>query len=275
MRALLIALALLALGSGTAASATPEVRVLETYPAGQSVTLANSQTFYLRLAYASDKPIGIWLHPYYRGKQAAAGTSPSIQYTGKGQALAWFFLSEPGQRIDEIRIEAGDGGNDMPVVATYPVAVTQGTARIDANSPWAPTEPDWVSTLREQSNERLEASMGASEDEAGTGGMAILGGFMLLVGALGIGGLAAPLLALRRWQGGWKLAAAVPAGIVGFVILRIVVDTGADPTSHNLWPFEVLIAGLASLAVVGALAVARRLTANPSGPLDMTGGPRR
>jgi hypothetical protein len=81
---------------------------------------------------------------------------------------------------------------------------------------------------------------------------------MLVVGALGLGGLVFPLLALWRWQGGWKLAAAVPAGIVGFVILRIAVGTAADPTSHNLWPFEVLIAGLASLAIIGALALARR-----------------
>jgi hypothetical protein len=272
---MLCALCLLVLGWGATASATPEVRVLETYPAGQSVTLANKQTYYVRLAYDSDKPIGIWLHPYYRGKQAPAGTSPSIQYTGKGQALAWFFLSEPGQRVDEIRIEAGDGGHDTPVVATYRVAVTQGTARIDPDSPWAPTEPSWVSTLREQSEKHIAAEMNASQSDVGAGGLAFLGGFMLLVGALGLGGLVAPLLALRRWQGGWKLAAAVPAGIVGFVILRIVVDTGADPTSHNLWPFEVLMAGLASLAIIGVLALARRLTANPSAPLDISGGSQR
>jgi hypothetical protein len=53
----------------------------------------------------------------------------------------------------------------------------------------------------------------------------------------------------------------VPAGIVGFVILRIAVDTAADPTSHNLWPLEVLIAGFASLAIVGVLALARRFVA--------------
>jgi hypothetical protein len=38
--------------------------------------------------------------------------------------------------------------------------------------------------------------------------------------------------------------AAVPAPILA----RIVVDTTKDPTSHNLWPFEVIIA-----AVIGAL----------------------
>jgi hypothetical protein len=114
--------------------------------------------------------------------------------------------------------------------------------------------------------------MDASQDDVGAGGLAFLGGFMLLVGALGIGGLVFPLLALWRWQGGWKLAAAVPAGIVGFVILRIVVDTAGDPTSHNLWPFEVLIAGFASLAVTGVLALTRRMTAGARGPGGISGG---
>jgi hypothetical protein len=40
------------------------------------------------------------------------------------------------------------------------------------------------------------------------------------------------------------VGAAVPAPILA----RIVVDTTKDPTSHNLWPFEVIIA-----AVIGAL----------------------
>jgi len=38
-----------------------------------------------------------------------------------------------------------------------------------------------------------------------------------------------------------------------------VVDTARDPTSHNLWPFELLMWGAASVAIVGVLALARRL----------------
>jgi hypothetical protein len=272
MRAILFALCLLVSGWGGAAGAQPLVHVLETYPAGQSVTLADHQTFYVRLSYDSDEPIGIWLDAYYRGKEVSAGSNPSPRYTGKGEALAWFFLQEPGQRVDEIRIQAGNGGYEMPVAATYRVDVTQGTARIDPTSPWAPTEPRWVSTMREQNRKRMEAaSTAASEADIGAGETAFFAGFMLLVGALGLGGLAAPVLALRRWRGGWKLAAAVPAGIVGFVILRIVVDTAADPTSHNLWPLEVLIAGFASLAIIGALALARRMIAGARGPGGISG----
>jgi hypothetical protein len=83
---------------------------------------------------------------------------------------------------------------------------------------------------------------------------------MLVVLALGIGGIALPILAVRRWQGNWRLAAAVPALFVGFVVLRIVLGTALDPTSHNLWPFEILQASVLSLVLVGVLAVGRRIT---------------
>ena len=47
--------------------------------------------------------------------------------------------------------------------------------------------------------------------------------------------------------------------MMAFVVLRIVVDVARDPTSHNLWPFELLMWGAASVGILGALAVARRL----------------
>jgi hypothetical protein len=50
----------------------------------------------------------------------------------------------------------------------------------------------------------------------------------------------------------------VPAAVIGFVVLRIVVDTSRDPTSHNLWPFEILQFGVVALVIIGILKVARR-----------------
>ncbi len=49
--------------------------------------------------------------------------------------------------------------------------------------------------------------------------------------------------------------AAVPAAVV----LRIVVETVADPTSHNLWPFEVVIASVLGMAAAGAGVLLARL----------------
>jgi uncharacterized membrane protein YfcA len=41
---------------------------------------------------------------------------------------------------------------------------------------------------------------------------------------------------------------AVTAGFVLAVLGRVGVETSRDPTSHNLWPFEVIIAGSIGLA---------------------------
>ena len=60
------------------------------------------------------------------------------------------------------------------------------------------------------------------------GDTVLFSGFMLAVLALGIGGLVAPVWAVRRWQGGWRIAAAVPLAIMAFVVIRIVIDTARD-----------------------------------------------
>jgi len=263
MRMMLFAFCLLVSGWGSAVSAKPEVRVLETYPAGQSITLPRNQDFYLRLAYASDTPVGIWINPYFRGKEVPAGTSPSPRYSGKGEALGWFFFTNPGQRVDEIRIKAGDGGYDTPVVATYRVNVTAGSRpALDPSSPWAPNEPQWIGYMREESKKQLEARMNATQRDSGPAAFVFLGGFMLIVLGLGIVGAVAPIWAMRRWEGGWRLAAAAPLGLLGLVILRIIVETSIDPTSHNLWPFEVLMASFASLGAMVLFAVLRRVRSN-------------
>lgn len=68
-----------------------------------------------------------------------------------------------------------------------------------------------------------------------------------------VGFLAAEVFALVRWKGLWRLIALLPVLIVGFIAVRIVVDTQADPTSHNLWPFEVFLSSILSLAFLGVL----------------------
>jgi flagellar biosynthesis protein FliR len=56
---------------------------------------------------------------------------------------------------------------------------------------------------------------------------------------------------------------AVAAGFVLAVLARVAVETSRDPTSHNLWPFEVVIAGgiglMAGLAGVLTARLVQRL----------------
>ena len=252
---LLFALTLIALAGG--ARAETEVRVLATYPAGDPVTLGKGQTFYVHIGYTTDEPVKIWARPFFQGREVAAGSNPSRSHTGSGETLGWFFFMEPGKQVDEVRITVGDGSQaGTRLIPTHPVRIT-GSDQSAAST----SEPDWLVTLRQQ-EERLQRE--EFEKRASTppsaGDTLFFGGFMLAVAALGIGGVAAPFWAIRRWRGGWRVAAAVPAVMTGFVVLRIVVDTAGDPTSHNLWPFEILQIGALSLVVIGVLLAARRFS---------------
>jgi hypothetical protein len=61
----------------------------------------------------------------------------------------------------------------------------------------------------------------------------------------------------------WRTVLVTSAAVPGAVFARVIVDAWRDPTSHNLWPLEILIALVMGLAVtvLGALlgSVFRRL----------------
>ena len=246
--------ALMAVQSAVAATT---VELLATEPAGPTVTLGSSQTFYMRIAYSTDTPVRIWARPYFEGREVNAGSNPSRVHEGEGEALVWFFfLGEPGQRVDEIRISAGDGSQaGTHEVKRLPVKITAGTAPAQTKA-----EPAWLAQLKaEEARLQREDYERRMSEPLSTGDRAFAAGFMLAVLAIGIGGIALPIRAMRRWQGGWRLAAAVPAGWVGLVVLRIVFGTAVDPTSHNLWPFEILQASVVSLVLIGAMMLGRRV----------------
>ena len=81
----------------------------------------------------------------------------------------------------------------------------------------------------------------------------------LLAGA--VAGLAAQVLLGRRVS---STAGLIAAGYIVAVMTRVFVETMADPTTHNLWPFEVIIGGGVGLlggaigARLGSLVDARR-----------------
>lgn len=239
------------------AHAGATLRVLETWPAGDRVVLGRNQNFYLRLAYDTDTPVGIWVQPHFQGKRVNVGSNPSQRHAGSGETFGWFFFMQPGDEVDEIRITAGDGSlNNTPVVATWSGHVLGGGEAVNAQAP-----PAWIA--------EMSARAKAAQDEAyraqmhtpvSAGDVALMSGFMLAMLAVGLLGFAAPAWGLWRWGGGWRLAAVVPAALMAFVVLRIAFDTVRDPTSHNLWPFEILQAGVLSVVVTAALWGVRKLT---------------
>lgn len=236
-------------------AASSTVEVLETYPPGDQVTLGRNQNFYIRLRYATDRPIGIWAEPFFRGRPADAGNNGSYKHTDSGEALGWFFFPSNTGEVDEIRIKAGDGSRDgTPVVLTYPVHVVASTLEGQPDP-----QPEWVGRLKARDAEQQQrASQAYSNAPTSTGTALLANSFMWVVLALAVGGFVMPVRALVRWRGGWRLAAMVPAALMSFAVLRVIVGVSMDPTSHNLWPFEILMVGLLSVVIMGALLLARR-----------------
>lgn len=247
---LALAASLTALDVGAAATA----RVVDLEPATPA-TLGRGTTLYARIEYSTDEPINLWARPYLHGDEVKKTMSnASVWHTGSGEALGWFELTEPGH-VDEIRIRAGGGKPYREwELARLPVELAWTTA-----APGGSPRPEWVDELaaREQAQMRAQVEQQAREPVS-TGSVALFSGFMLVVLALLLGGIAVPLWSVWKWRGGWRLAAAVPAALIGFVVLRIIVDTSRDPTSHNLWPFEILQFGTVALIAIGIMKFIRR-----------------
>jgi hypothetical protein len=259
LRATALLVMAICLMMGGRAHAETTVTVLETYPSGDEITLGPNQCYYVRIAYSTDTPVHIWVNPYFRGKPANAGSNPSGEYIGAGEAFGWFFLSKPDAEVDEVRIAVGDGSYARtPVLATLRVHVVGGAA------PAAGREPAWIAAMKRRAAEEERRDYEARMREPATGStlgdVALFGGFMLAVAVIGIGAVIMPIRALRRWRGGWRYAALVAIAPVAFVVLRIVLDVARDPTSHNLWPFEIVQIGVVSLVLLAIFAIARKAT---------------
>ena len=250
-----IILLLASLAFASVAHATTKVELLETFPpSGSDIVVPPGKDVYLRIAYETDTPAHIWARPYFQGREVAAGSSPSPEYSGKGELLGFFFLDPPGGQVDEIRVTAGNGSrNGTPEIARFPIR-----AYSYAGAHALPPEPEWVVSMRDAHNKAMDDAFKARMNEpVGAGGAAIFGGFMLVFAALGLLGLGWPAWALWRWRDKWRLWAAIPLAAMGFVVLRIMLGTAIDPTSHNLWPFEILMAGACSVLAMIVISLLR------------------
>lgn len=244
------------LSSGAEARADTQVQVTATDPPGQVITLGRNQNFYLHLRYRSDTPTHLWATAYYRGKPARSGGNPShVLPAGEGEALGWFFLFDPGTQVDEVQIRAGDGTTrGTREVLRYPVAITAG------DTPVASTPPEWVTRLLAVNEAADRAERAAADAEpVSVGAIALFDGFMMTMYTFGLLGFAGPAWGLWRWRGAWRVAAALPALGVTWVVLSLFIDTARDPTSHNLWPFEIVFAGVLSVGAMLVLALLRRI----------------
>lgn len=249
-----LAMLLLVLAAG-AAHAEVRVRVAATDPPA-AATLGRDQPFYVRIHFDADEPVSLWTKAYAGGKPMTGWKSnPSAKWSGSGYALGWISFDKPVE-VDEIRIVAGGGKPYRErEVATYPVKLRWG------DGPAAAATEPWVPELKRATAAAWEAERKAAAAKPPSVGDTVLG-IMVIPVMLGLvlACIGAPLWALWKWRGGWRLAAAIPVAVMAFVVGRIVIDTSRDPTSHNLWPFEIIMSGAAGVGLIVVLALVRRFT---------------
>jgi len=253
MRTIILGLVAWLLCAMAPAQAQTTVRLLGTFPEGSDIAVPTGETVYVRVAYDAPTPIRIWVRPYYQGKEVSAGSGPSLLYRGQGELLGFFFLNEPGH-VDELRVTAGDGSRGgTPEIARWPIRVSS-----YSNAPPLPPAPAWLVRLRDAHNQAMHEQMqsGAGAPPS-AGAVGLFGVFMLVFAALGIVGLAWPAWAVWRWRGKWRAWAMAPLAVLGFVVLRIIVGTALDPTSHNLWPFEIVMVGGGSVLAMAVFTAMR------------------
>jgi hypothetical protein len=91
----------------------------------------------------------------------------------------------------------------------------------------------------------------------------------LLTPALLVVAGSALLLCAGRVAGFWRATCAVGASVAIAVVIRVLVGVAQDPTSHNLWPIEVVIALAVGFLCAAAGAIGGSLVG------AFVGGPRQ
>lgn len=243
-----------ALRAADADDAEVQVEVVEAGPRGERLALPPGSTYHLRLRYASDAPVRIWVRPWSEGREVPTATHGSPLHEGSGETSGWFALDRPWQRVDEVRISIGDGSRHSREVLRHRVHIVA-----DPDAAAAGPEPAWIGENRERNRARDRVDRERPQDDGGLLSSLFASAFVMAIPAVGILGVVLPVLAWRRWRGGWRLAAALPLVAFGLMLLVIIVGVAFDPTSNNLWPLTLMVVAFWGLVWIGFLALLRRV----------------
>jgi hypothetical protein len=260
------ALVTIAVALLTTAADAATVQLLATHPA-QPATLANGHTLNLRIRVESPTAQDIHIvevrsHGAKVGWYATSGIE-SVP-AGGGETVLFTFLQpkEGDVHVDEIMVkttEAGAGATTpdpagethvLPLDATWTVATGVDSAE----------NPAWVTEHRAQTNARRAAARAAEPPPSLWSHLLFFAGSLLFV-ALVIAAYWLPIRWMRRWQGGWRLAAAACMVPITLSIVNITLGLMSDPASHNLFPFEIAIAGAIAFGLMIVVRIAHAIAA--------------
>jgi hypothetical protein len=249
-------LLLLLAAGGTSAKDTPQVTVsiVETDPESPA-TLHGTDNVYVHVHYSAITPIRIWMRPYFQGRTAAAMTMGSPVYpAGEGEAFGWFAFRGTGQ-VDSIHLQVATENSGYPFTErAFPADFSWDGA------PGARHEPAaWVAPFQQQEKQReQEAYQRYAKQPLGVAGEIALAVFGVMVLSALVVCFLWPLWALVRWRGRWRALAALPLLFAVMWVVKDIVEISADPTSHNLLPFEFIEAAIPVAIFMSILWLLRR-----------------
>ncbi|MGH7165332.1 MAG: hypothetical protein ACREIS_07400 [Nitrospiraceae bacterium] len=230
-----------------AAAAEVRVQVLETDPPFPA-TLGHWEPFHVRIGYDADRTIRVRGDAFFQGKRVTSISSGSPRYEpGAGEAYVWLAYTEAA-RVDKVVVTAEDDVTRKPLARTELAVDLTWTGVKQAEPPRA--RADWVERLRAENERRSKAESTAYMNrpvpwwEGALFFAAIWAGPFYLV---------LQVVLLRRFRGGWRLAAAVPAVPMTGVLTYTVY---AYQAGSNLFPLILIFTGpFALLYLLGLMGV--------------------
>lgn len=235
------------------ACADTRVEVLETDP-GPPATLGNWEQFYVRVGYKTDQPMYVRGTAYFEGKPVPSMTSGSMRNEmGAGEAFFWFAYTTPA-RADLIVMTAHDDKTNKALAQTaISVDLTWTGEPVGAARP----RPEWVLRMQDEQDRRVKAATEAYMNRPVPLWQSAL--FFALVWSVP-GYVVMQVMALWRWSGGWRLAAALPAVPMAAVFGYTTI---AYRAGSNLFPLVLIFTAPIALTYLVVLLVLRRTRGRP------------
>ena len=256
---------LLVLSSSPSAGAEVRIQVLDTDPPSPA-TLGHWEPFHVRIGYDSDRTIRVRGDAFFQGKRVTSISSGSPRYEpGTGEAYVWLAYTDAA-RVDKVGITVEDEITHEPLAAgEIPVDLTW----TGIKQPAAPRpHPDWVERLRAENERRSKAEMAAYRNRPTPWWEEAL--FFAVAWSVP-GYLVLQVVLLRRYRGGWRVAAAVPAGPMTGVLIYTVY---AFQAGSNLFPLVLIFTSpFALLYLIGVIVVRHVVLRNQHGTGAMAGAP--
>ena len=229
-------------------SAEVRVQVRGTDPATPAV-LGKWEQFYVRVGYETDRPTYVRGTAFLGGKPVTSMTSGSMRHeAGAGEAFFWFAYTDPAH-VDRIVMTAHDAKTNQAIAQTaISVDLTWTGAPVGTARP----RPEWVVRMQAEQDRRVKEQSLAYMNRPVPWWESVL--FFAVIWSVP-GYFVVQAIALWRWRGGWRIAAAIPVLPMAAILLYTIV---AFRAGSNLFPLVLIFTSPPALIYLVILTILRR-----------------